>query len=260
MNCKEIELRIFDYLEGQLSKQEVSQFEGHLTQCEACNRELKARKKLLDTLQVIPQEKPLPGHLDSFEQMLTREKHRLKKDDALKVQPLYWKRAFQIAASFLLLLLGYLYGEYRGTQLAHTQIVQLQEQSQQLKTNMTLAMLDNRSASKRIQAVNYSEEIKMPDNQVLEAIIGRLQKDDNVNVRLAAAASLSRFQENRLVKDAFISALETEENPDVQIAIIQFLVHIKDERSVTPMKKLLNQPEVPDYVKFQVNQGLDQIL
>jgi len=125
---------------------------------------------------------------------------------------------------------------------------------------MTLAMLDNRSASKRIQAVNYTEDIKMPDNQVLEAIIGRLQKDDNINVRLAAAGSLSRFQENQLVKDAFITTLETEENPEVQIAIIQFLVHVKEERSVKPMKKLLNQPEVPQYVKYQVNQGLAQIL
>src|SRR5690606_37480950 len=140
------------------------------------------------------------------------------------------------------------------------QITQLTEQSQELKTEMTLAMLDNRSASKRIQAVSYSEEINMPDNKILVAIIGRLHKDDNVNVRLAAAEALSRFQKNLLVKDAFIEALETEENPDVQIAVIQFLTYVKEKRSVAPMKKLLNQPEVPGYVKLQVNKGIAQIL
>ncbi|MAG88634.1 MAG: hypothetical protein CMB97_14965 [Flavobacteriaceae bacterium] len=259
MNCNEIEQRIFDYLERQLSEKEIHEFEKHLSQCEACRKELEETRRLTETIKVVSSEQPKTGHFTSFEDMLQREKQELKNHEP-KVQVLYWKTAFQIAASILLLLGGYLYGDYRGKALAQKQIVQLQQQSQQLKTNMTLAMLDNRSASKRIQAVNYTEDIKMPDNQVLEAIIGRLQKDDNINVRLAAAGSLSRFQENQLVKDAFISTLETEENPEVQIAIIQFLVHVKDERSVKPMKKLLNQPEVPQYVKYQVNQGLAQIL
>jgi len=259
MNCKEIELRIFDYLEGELSIAETQDFEEHLVKCESCRKEIDQIKILDKTINKFPAKTPQPGHFSSFEDMLQKEKKELKIQEP-NVKLLSWKTAFQIAASILLLLAGYIYGEYRGIVSAQTQIVQLQEQSQQLKTNMTLAMLDNRSASKRIQAVNYTEEINMPDNQVLNAIIGRLQKDDNINVRLAAAASLSRFQENQLVRDAFITALETEENPEVQIAVIQFLAHVKDERSVTPMKKLLNQPEVPEYVKYQVNQGLAQLL
>jgi len=260
MKCKEIEVRIFDYLEGQLSEKETGEFEKHLAQCDGCRKELEESKKLLATMDTVQPESPGRGHKQSFEKMLEQEKQGMVKSNSSKVQPLFWKTAFQIAASVLLVLCGYRYGEHRGTQDAQLQIAQLTQQSQELKTDMTLAMMDNRSASKRIQAVNYSEEIRMPENKVLEAIIGRLHNDDNVNVRLAAAASLSRFQENRLVKDAFIKALETEENPDVQIAVIQFLAYVKEERSVTPMKKLLNKPEVPDYVKLQVNEGLAQIL
>ncbi|GHA30476.1 hypothetical protein GCM10007103_09850 [Salinimicrobium marinum] len=261
MKCKEVQAGIFDYLEGQLSEGETKGFESHLAHCASCTKEVVDSKILLETMDTIPLAKPDKGHKKSFEEMLEREKQILyHKKDSSTIQPHFWKTAFQIAATILLVLTGYLYGEHRGTQVAQTQISQLTEQSQELKTEMTLAMLDNRSASKRIQAVNYSEDLQIPDNKVLEAIIGRLRHDDNVNVRLAAAGTLSRFQDNHLVKDAFIAALGTEENPDVQIAVIQFLAYVKEERSVAPMKKLLNQPEVPDYVKLQVNQGLAQIL
>lgn len=260
MKCIEIEAKIIEYLDAQLSEEEVRKFENHIGQCANCSKELAESKILFTTMKAILPVKPSKGHSHSFEEMLEREKQILNESNISKLKSPFWKPAFQIAASILLLLTGYLYGEYRGINGAQTQITQLMEQSQELKTEMTLAMLDNRSASKRIQAVSYSEEINMPDNKVLEAIIGRLHKDGNVNVRLAAAETLSRFQKNLLVKDAFIKALETEENPDVQIAVIQFLTYVKEKRSVAPMKKLLNQPEVPGYVKLQVNKGIAQIL
>lgn len=260
MKCIEIENKIFEYLEGQLPEDEVREMESHITQCEYCRKELAKSKELMATMGGTEPAEPDEKLRNSFEQMLAREKEVLNKKYEPKVLPLSWKTAFQVAASVLLLLMGYLYGEHKGKNEAQTQIAHLEKKSEELTTEMTLAMLDNRSASKRIQAVSYSEEMKMPDEKVLRAIIARLHNDDNVNVRLSAAEALSRFQKNKLVKDAFIEALETEKNPDVQIAVIQFLAHVKEKRAIAPMQKLLNEPEVPQYVKLQLNNGLSQLL
>ena len=260
MKCEEIENKIFAYVEGQLSKVEVDKMERHIAQCDHCKTELSKSKELLAAMGAMEPSEPNEKMRYSFEEMLEREKQVLKDRSVSRILPLSWKTAFQIAASVLLLLMGYLYGEQRGHKEAQMQIVHLEEKAKGLKAEMTLAMLDNRSASKRIQAVSYSEQISMPDEKILQAIIGKLHYDDNVNVRLSAAEALSRFQENKLVKNAFVKALEIEKNPDVLIAVIQFLAHTKDKRAVTPMQKLLKEPEVPQYVKSQLNDGLSQLL
>ncbi|HEA30574.1 MAG TPA: hypothetical protein ENH91_11360 [Leeuwenhoekiella sp.] len=260
MNCKGTELKIMAYLEGNLSDKELQEFERHLSQCDSCKNKLRQSKLLLKTINNTEPFEPEIGHKISFEKMLAEEKRLLIKGNSQKTTFISWKTAFQVAASIVLLLAGYLYGEHNGKMGAQVQITSLEKQTGTLKTEMTLAMLHNRSASKRIQAVGYSEEMKMPENQVLQAIIERLLNDENVNVRLAAAEALSRFQQKTLVKNAFISALETEKNPDIQIAVIQFLANVKDKRAIAPMKRLLDKPQVPGYVKLQVHDGLAQLL
>ncbi|MEL6809796.1 MAG: HEAT repeat domain-containing protein [Bacteroidota bacterium] len=136
----------------------------------------------------------------------------------------------------------------------------MQQETVALKQSMMLAMLDNRSVSKRIQAVSYSEDISTPDEEVLEALIDRLHFDGSVNVRLAAAEALSKYSENEKVKNAFIKSLTNEKNPNIQITVIQFLVDIQDKRALAPMQQLLEQTETPDYVKEQVSAGLQQLI
>lgn len=260
MKCNEVENKIEDYLEGSLSAEEKTAFEQHLSGCDACKLAVKQTEALLATIRKVTPEVPDEKLKYSFEHMLQTEKQLVAQKKEPKVIALSWKTAFQVAASVLLLIAGYMFGESQAKQKADTQITYLEQQSEDLKTEMTLAMLDNRSASKRIQAVSYSEEMKQPDVKVLEAIISRMHNDENVNVRLTAAEALGRFKDNTLVKDAFIKALTQERNPDVQIAVIEFLAQAQDKRAVEPMQKLLQEPEVPGFVKQQATNGLTQML
>lgn len=123
-----------------------------------------------------------------------------------------------------------------------------------------LALLENRSVSKRIQAVGYSEEISTLDTNVMEALIDRLHYDGSVNVRLAAAEALSKYSNNEKVKNAFITSLTQEEHPNIQIAVIHFLVNVQEKRALAPMQQLLEQTETPSYVKEQLEVGLKQII
>src|SRR5690606_17145613 len=99
MKCIEIEAKIIEYLEAQLSEEEVREFENHIRQCANCSKELAESKILFTTMKAIQPAKPSKGHSHCFEEMLEREKQILSESSISKIKPLSWKPAFQIAAS-----------------------------------------------------------------------------------------------------------------------------------------------------------------
>ncbi len=262
MSCKENESQIIEYVDGTLSMEASKELEQHIADCESCEKTLKETRTLLEDLNTMGPALPSDALRISFLEMLKEEKKlqepklkELKSDSSLS-----WKTAFQIAASLLLLVGGYLWGSHAKNQEVTQQISLLNQEAKSLKQDMTLALLDNQSASKRIKAVNYTEEIVQPDTKILVALIDRMNYDANINVRLAAAEALSRFSNNEEVKDAFIEALTTEKNPSIQIAVIEFLVKVQDQRARAPMQILLEQSETPGYVKDHVNEGLVSLM
>lgn len=256
MKHKIIEDQILDFLEDKLKEKEKVEFRDHIENCPDCSKALEQHRFLNETFSRKKQAKPSPLSKKKFEAMLEREKERSKD---VKILPTSLNFIFKVAASLLLLLMGYAVGEYRASNYMNHQFAQFEIQTDALKKERTLAMLENRSPSKRIQAVNYSEEMLKPDEQVLKAIIERLHSDENVNVRLTAAEGLFRFHENKIVKEAFLHSLKTEKNPDVQIAVIQFLVNTMGKGAKEPLEDFLRESEVPNFVKQQISQGLAKL-
>lgn len=259
MKCNDVENLIIDHLENSLSEEDKKLMDLHLADCAGCRASLEQSRLLLGMIDQIPKETPPDRLRHSFEEMLEKEKQEAAVSKPGKLIQLPWKRIMTVAAAAALLIVGSLYGTFQANRKTEDRVSLLEQQYQEMEKERTLAMLDNRSASKRIQAVSYSEEMQQPDEKVLQAIINRLHHDENVNVRLAAAEALWKFKDEELVKQALINALELETNPDVQIAIIEFLIGTREKRAVKPMQKLLNEPAVPGFVKEQVRHGLKQI-
>ncbi len=263
MNCKDIEQHIVDFIDGQLATDEGEQIQKHIETCGNCKAFYDETVVLFRAFNDIEEEVPSESLREGFYKLLEEEKQlsnpkivQLNKQE--KEFP--WKRAFQVAASIVFLFSGYFLGSHKTKQDANQEIVALQIETNELKESVVLAMIENQSVSKRIQAVNYTEGFEQPDVKILEALIERMQYDGNINVRLAAAEALSEFPESSIVKDAFIEALTTQKNPSLQIAIIQFLVKIQEKRAIAPMKQLLEHSDTPDFVKEQVNDGILQII
>jgi len=262
MNCQDIETLLVDYLDNQLSQTQKQDLEEHLSTCESCKVQLEETKALFTAFKNEPEVEPSPELRANFFKLLDEEKQlqqpKIVALDSKKEFP--WKTAFQIAASFLLLFMGYFAGNFKAQKTSNIEIAALQQETVTLRENIMLAMIENKSASKRIQAVSYTESFAQPDKKILTALIERMQYDGNINVRLAAAEALSEFPKSSLVKEAFIEALTTQKDPSLQIAIIQFLVKIQEKRAIVPMQQLLEQSETPDFVRDQVNEGIQQII
>jgi anti-sigma-K factor RskA len=261
MNCTNTDSKLVDYIDGILSVEETSDVQKHIASCDSCKRAFEETKSLLTAFTNESIAQPTSNLKASFEEMLANEKKSQAK--VIRLEPTRkntYRSMLQIAASVAILFTGYLVGGYQESKNSQQVIASFQNEQKQLKENMMLAMIDNSSPSKRIKAVNYTEELTTPDTKILEALIDRMQNDSNSNVRLSAAEALSKFTDSELVRTSLIETLTTEKDPSIQIEVIQILVKIQEKRALDPMKKILEQPEAPNYLKTQVNIGIAKLI
>ena len=258
MNCTNIENKLVDFIDGTLSKEEANDIQNHIESCASCKNAFEETSTLFTAFTNEPIAQPSKNLKTSFEEMLAKEKQAQTKVITLQTpKKNNYKSLLQIAASVAILFTGYVFGGYQESKSSQQELAIHQKQH---KENMLLAMIDNSSPSKRIKAVNYTEELTTPDTKILEALIDRMHNDSNSNVRLSAAEALSKFTNSELVRTSLIKTLTTEQNPSIQVEVIQILVEIQEKRALDPMKKILEQPEAPNYLKTQVNIGIAKLV
>lgn len=251
---------LHDYLDGVLPKEQLQEVEKHLSSCSDCQKELEELKTLFNAFDDdvdVPSERLK----NSFEQALEREKVEQGKVVSIQTKKKSWTSDFlKIAASVALLVASFQTGRVLQLEKSNKEVAAVLEESLQNKQMAMLSLMENQSASKRIQGVSYIEEFPDPDEEVVQALADRLLQDDNDNVRLNAFEALASFTSSELVKEVFIQALGKEKNPSIQIGIIQALVQIQEKKAVIPMQKLLEKEDTQPFVKNEIETALPKII
>jgi len=263
MNCKQIEERLIDHLDNNLDQKEHQIITAHLTTCNSCKESLQELQLIFDGIDNDPEELPDASMKMDFEEMLQKEKSLLNSPKVVSLDQSsrnHWRTALQVAATVALVICAYFYGKQQNNASFYQEMAVLEKEKIQLKQEVTISLIENESASKRLQAVNYAEEFEKPGNEILKALINKMFYDDHTNVRLAAAEALTKFSDSEMVRKALIDALEMEQDPGMQIELIQILVSIQEKRAVPSMEKLLRNEETPGYVKDQVTIGLPSLI
>ncbi|MEO1487089.1 MAG: HEAT repeat domain-containing protein [Bacteroidota bacterium] len=253
-----------EYLDDMLSPEKRNEFEAYLKTCSDCEKELEEMRILFGAIAaekvVVPS-----GNLKSA---FLKDLEEAKAEEAVKIIPLaqnkeksnWASNLLKVAASVALLVASFQMGGFFEKEKSNQSLETLQNESLVMKQQVMLSLMENQSASKRIQGVNYIEEIPNPDEAIVAALSQRMLNDENDNVRLTALEALARFAANDAVKDVFIKALEKEKNPSIQILIIDILVSIQEKRAVAPMQKLLEQEDTQPFIKKQIQTGLPKII
>lgn len=250
MKCRDIENKLNDYLEDNLSEIEKYEIKDHLKSCANCQQELAELKSFLAVLENDTMETPSANLKLNFEQMLAQE-IEANQPKIVQLKPKTdFKSYLRVAASILIVISAFLLGKYQPSN----------KSSLEKNTAQVLTLLEDNSASKRILAVNNAEEFTSKNTKIIEALINRLFFDKNTNVRLAAAEALSKFSSEELVRDALIKSLETDKSTIVQIEVITILSKIQEKRAIKPMEKMLENEETPQYVKQQLELNLSTLL
>lgn len=268
MKCEEVEKLMMDYLDKTIDDQGRIAVEKHLETCESCLDALKDSQKLLKLIPDDNMEMPDESLRINFYHMLHREmeKSRLEEIPAKvkEVVPWYSNKPFLIAAGIALMLCGTFLGVYirleNGESMRTQEIGQLQNQVNDLRKNALLTMLKDESSSHRLEGISYTDDINKPDDTIIKALLNTLNNDKNVNVRLAAAYSLSKFTDERIVCDSLIASLPKQNEPIIQITIINILVGVKEKSALKTIQKMIDNQNVIDEVKIVAQNGAKELM
>lgn len=258
MNCQEAQELLIDYIDLDLAQALEEEVRNHVASCETCTLAEKELRQMLGDLEAQPAELPDPVLTKQFEQMLSEEQHLLAAGSVKPTSaPLrFWKPALQIAATLALVILAYQFGKYENKQQKDSANISMEKERTKEEEKLMVSLMDHESASKRLLALSYIESHAKPSEDILQALINKLQSDTYINVRLSAAEALSKYADLPYVREALVEAFAKEQNPSMQIEMIQIFVQIEERKAIPAMQRLLQNKTTPNYVVEQVKIGL----
>jgi len=263
MNCKEIENVLIDYLDHSLPAETAKTVEKHLDSCSDCRLKTEQTRVILMQIASAPMHEPDETLSFEFEKMLEQEIKALQNETKTRWMARPWVRmSLRVAAGILLLITGFGLGLRYNARKANPDIKEMsamQSDMKEMKQMLMFSLLKQESASERIKAVNYVDEMSNPDEKVIKALFNTLDFDKNPNVRLAAAYSLSRFGNVKTIRDQLVSSLAKQTEPIVQITLINMLVELREVKAIEPIQEILHNKTVIKEVKEQADKGLKRL-
>lgn len=193
----------------------------------------------------------------------------VRRDDTLdfsrtRSRPRFTEWSLRIAAGLILLLAGFsaglMVGQTDGT--GSRELAALREEVRQMKGALMYGDYRQSSASERISAVNMSARLsqsKQLDEEITEILIYTMNNDENVNVRLAAAEALFKFRDAVRVGEALTNALSRQDDPLMQITLIDMLVKIREKGAISEMQKMLMNSETQEIVRQRLQSGIAEL-
>ena len=269
MNCEAIGELLPDYLQSRLSPELATVVEKHLAACPACGEEAALWKNLA----LLPEEQPSPALRTRFKAMLeSYQEGRLENTSittpAKKTPaPLWglgnWKQMpfAGVAWACLFLVCGYLIGKNSYHQPAQDagQVQAMRDELAATRRMVALSLLQQQSATQRLEGVSWSTRLQQPDPKVLNALQHTLRFDNSVDVRLASLDALSRYSDRPEVRQDLVDALQARQSPLVQVALIDLLVDLHDTSAVPQLKRFQQDAKIDPTVRKRVDWGILQL-
>ncbi len=262
MNCKDVVHNLEAYFSETLPEEKRKAMDDHFSSCPDCRRKLEESNQLEEFIAQIPFEDPDENLKNEFLEFIDSERKRIMLVGSERTY-FGWRRVLPIAAaaSILFFVLGYFGGQLLSKPgIEEEQIIALQNEVRETKNMMILSMLKQSSASKRIMAVNISEELDRLEPELREALFLSLNGDKSENVRLAALEALSRFAGVPEIREELVKSFSLQTDPIIQISMINMMVNLNEKTSVPVLEKLVADENTYEPVKNQARQGLKLLL
>jgi len=109
---------------------------------------------------------------------------------------------------------------------------------------MMVTMLEQPSAMQRMKAISFADNFDNVDDKILNAFLITLNNDPNPNVRLSALDALSKYSDNKLVRDGLIKSISVQESPLVQVGLIDLMLKLKEKASIKEFNRLLQNKDL----------------
>ncbi|MHB8499455.1 MAG: zf-HC2 domain-containing protein [Candidatus Acidiferrales bacterium] len=268
MNCEEIGVLLPDYLQGNLKAEQDDLVEQHIEECADCREDVAIWKKL----SLLPVEQPSAESRQRFEAMLNayltgrNDKAAAGLERSKPGTVWNWLRSpiGAMAWSAALLAIGIFAGNYFGNRPTHSnsdqnEIAAMHSELTNMRQLVVLSMLQQQSATERLQGVSYSQREEHLDPQVLSALVHTLRYDNSVDVRLAALDALSRHSGQPQVHKGVVDALQEQQSPLVQVALIDQMLEWRDPDAAQRLRNFAQTPNLNPTVRQRADWALSKL-
>jgi hypothetical protein len=97
-------------------------------------------------------------------------------------------------------------------------------------------------------------------HKVTEALFKTMNRDDNVNVRLAALEALVPYAKQSTVREELVRSIGKQDSPLVQVALAELMATIQEKKSVKEQQKLLENKNTPKEVRSKINESIKVLI
>ncbi|MBE3084820.1 MAG: HEAT repeat domain-containing protein [Bacteroidetes bacterium] len=272
MECKDYKEQFISLMTDTLNQAERSRIESHIEVCADCRKEFDAEKKVWELMGEIVQPEPSEAMHAGFNILLNNYKEefatnkkpvadwlfKLREYWSIQLQP---RMAFNIVLIAVGLISGYfLHQPQQSAESFNKQIDSLSSQVSEMKQVLMLSLIGDASASQRIRAVAYTDEMTNVDLKIIGALFTTLNEDPNVNVRLATLEALVKLAGEPKVREGLVKSIELQESPLMQSAIADVMVLLQEKSSVQPLQKLMNKKGLNLMVKNNIEKSIQQLI
>ncbi len=253
------EEQLIDFLSGELSPEESKRVEMALQQSKELKEQYEMLKLMRQEVETLQLEEP-PLHLKlSFESMLEEEKYNVAHSPQVrKVNVLKNTKIWAALAAVMLIgiLIG---GQLQYYFFQQSQVATIQEELNGTRQQIE-HLMQEQSTAKRIMAVNMSMDLDKVDQELRAQLIRLIVKDESPTVRLTAIDALIELDQSKSTQQALITALNMEQKPVVQIALIHALVSLEAQNAVPSLDELIDKEGTLDKVKDEARLGKFKLL
>jgi len=271
MKCDRIAELLPDYLRGTLERERTEVVEQHLAGCADCRDEVAVWKKL----DLLPAVEPAAASRERFQAMLQAYQAGREEREVGEAAPAAapkparrpgifdWLRSpvAGLAWGMALLLVGIFAGNAmsRVNSRSESDVAAMRAELSSMRQLVVLSMLQQQSASERLQGVSYSQKEERLDPQILAALLHTLRTDSSVDVRLAALEALSHHPGQPQVRSGVNDALESQQSPLVQVALIDQLLEWRDPNLAQRLRQLEQSANLNPTVRERAQWALSKL-
>jgi hypothetical protein len=274
MNCEQLAELLPDYLQGSLADEQMRRVDEHLHQCAACSDEVVVWQKM----SLLPTEQPSPELRARFEAMLHAYQPVAIEHSDVVTANANLKRGFDwgavtrwlrspigaLAWSVVLIVIGVLIGTRVGgvnfsRESRDRELADMHAELTSMRQLVALSMLRQQSASERLQGVTYTNREEHLDPQIFAALLHTLRYDTSVDVRLAALDALSRHAGQAQVRKSVVDALQTQQSPMVQVALIDLLTEWRVPDAAQRLRNFQQTPNLNPTVRQRAQWAVSKL-
>lgn len=242
MKCEEVKINIPEHIDGKLDKDTSLIISNHLNTCDSCKEIYTELNSFLKFTGSFPDIDPPVGMRDEFMRMAELE------DKQYRTKTISIPIWIKIAAMIIVVFGTFAAGYFSGSDKKENNL--LKAEMKNLEQQVLLAGLRDYSGPQKIEAVYNISTYGKTSNEFINVLVYTLNSDKNVNVRLAALNVLTGMMENNeSVKTELIHSLSVQENPLLQISLIQVLTESGVKEAKDKIESISNNEKTDQNVK-----------